>query len=221
MRNHRMRKNNVFKIIGIILLFNTINNKVYSHDIPLSEIYIVTDNKELHLELFINLFDLNLFPEVDQDHNGVIEYEEFDSERVRINDQIISSLSIIVDGITVQANSMGSMIDKQHHLIFRAHYPVKQSFKSLRLISNIDEITVKSQITQVTFGKGENQQKAQMQGGLNTANFTSNANYQPGKTLFGILLVSSNIIKIGFGLISLGIIYYVIRQYLATIHWMR
>lgn len=154
------------------LMLGTLNSISYAHDIPISTIHIVPDNNEVHLQLVINSFELSFLSEVDQNHNGYVDPEELEVKRALIKRQLLSVLKISMDKRNIRAHSSGIMLnDQNHHLVFRAHYPRKQGFRSLKLVSNVEEITSRSQVTQVTFGTPGQEQMARLEGATNTATF--------------------------------------------------
>lgn len=203
----------LFLIFG---MWGCLNISVYAHDIPISTIHIIPDQNEVHLQLTMNSFELTFLSEVDQDHNGYMDGNELDAKRALIKKRLLSTLTIMMDGTTIHAGSAGIQLNElNHHLVLKVHYPKEREYESLKLISDIEGITSKSQITQVTYGKSGHHQKALLQAGSNTATFVSVGNRKAGG-FWATVSPQQPILSLGLiGLILFGGMYFA-RKHLLT-----
>lgn len=203
-------------IVLVYIMLGSFSTPGFAHTIPISVIHILPDKKEVHLQLTINSFELNFLSELDQNHNGYIDLKELNAKRSLLEMRLLSTLKISMDGRDIQAGSMGILLDEQnHHLTFRVHYPKKENFESLKLVSNIEQITSKSQITQITYGAGRHQQKARLQGGVNTAIFGPIRDHKVEGLWASVLHYQTILVLIGIILTILGGMY-ITRKRLLT-----
>lgn len=175
-------------ILGMFMICCSYNLGL-AHTIPVSEIYIVPDRAEVHLELTINSFELSFLSEIDENHNGFIDESEMESYRSKIKKRLLSVISVQMDDKTVEAEAAGLILNsRNHHLTLRAHYPKEWEYETLKLTSNIEQITSKSQITQVTYGNAPHTQKARLESDTNVATFGKRQNNHKGlwASIFGM-----------------------------------
>jgi hypothetical protein len=202
-------------IVLVYIMLGSLSTPGFAHTIPISVIHILPDREEVHLELIINSFELSFLSELDGNHNGYIDLEELNAKRSLLERRLLSTLRISMDGRDIQAGSMGLLLDQQnHHLIFRVHYPKKQNFESLKLVSNIEQITSKSQITQITYGVAGHQQRARLEAGANTANFGPVRDQKADGFWSSILHYQTILVLIGIILTILGGSYVTLKRLL-------
>jgi len=184
-------KKNTFRflwIIGIVSVF-FISGNVDAHEIPISELSITSDGSKMHLELLINTHEINFMEEVDENENGTIESEELEKNQEAIKAQLLKVLMVEINGIEVEAESSGVMMDiGSHHMFFRSHYPVEEKKESLKLTSQLHTITNQSHITRVTYTHSGEKELARLDSRSNSVTFEPKTASQTAglwKTIFG------------------------------------
>lgn len=180
-----------------------------AHDLHISEITVVPDKSQMHVELKFNAFELRFISELDQNANGQIEKGEFYEKRDAIIQRLLESLKIEIDGLEIEARASGLMLDaSSHHLVFRAHYPVSGPVESLKLTSDLQSITSQSHVTLVTYRGATDKQLAKLEARSNSVVFhpavtrISNGNWWES-----YFYTKGMVLLMCFGLIAGGLFY--------------
>ena len=146
---------------GMLLVWGA--TSVCAHTLPISYLRLVADTNYLHLELTLNPFELNFFPELDTNHNGRLEAAELEGKLELVASRILECLKLSVDGSSIHAEVAGLMPDvDSHHVTLRAHYAVAAANRAVTLVSTLPSITSGSHLTQVTFTCAGRRQLAQL-----------------------------------------------------------
>ncbi len=134
-----------------------------AHTLPISYVFVVTDQDYVHLELSFNPFELASFSEFDTNKNGRLDPEELISAQEKLTRQILDHLTLSADGKPAVAETAGIAPDADtHHATLRAHYPVAASRAALTLESTLQDITSSSHLSQVNFLRDGKPQLAQL-----------------------------------------------------------
>lgn len=191
--------------IPVALFFCFLYNFADAHEIPISEIRIVPDESQVHLELKLNVFELKFASELDQNNNDKIDRSEFEAKRNVIKQRLLESLNIEIDGMLIEAQTFGVKLEgDSHHLIFRAHYPGDSQKAFLKLTSKLQGVTNQSHITWVTYHGTDNKRRAKLDTRSNSVTFDS-ANNSP--RLLKSLLSPGGLLVVCVGLLIGGIFY--------------
>lgn len=188
--------------VPIVLLIFFFCNSADAHEIPISEIKLVPDESQVHLELKLNVFELKFASELDQNNNDKIDRHEFEAKRKVIKQRLLESLNMEIGGALVEAQTFGIKREgNSHHLIFRAHYPVDSQTADLKLTSKLQGITSQSHITWVTYYNTGDKQRAKLDTRSNSVTFDPTKN-SPSlvKSLFspgGLLVVCTGLLIVG------------------------
>jgi len=201
-----------FGIVGIVIIF-FLPVIVGAHEIPISELNIVSDGSKMHLELVVNAHELKFMEEVDENNNGKIESDEVENHREAIIQQLVKALEIEINGLQVEAEASGVMMDLgSHHMIFRSHYPEKGKTRSLKLTSELHTITNQSHITRVTYTSSGEKSLARLDSRSNSVTFESKTAQQTAglwRTIFDEYGVWMGIFA---GLVVFSVLLYKVRK---------
>jgi hypothetical protein len=152
-----------FGLLVVTLLFLLTGELTFSHTLPISYLFVVTDVDYVHVELSFNPFELACFSEIDTNKNGRLDPPEVKSQGDRITRLLLENLTLTVDGKKVSAETAGlSPEADSHHATLRAHYRVKSHGAMITLESSLQKVTGSSHLTQVKFLSGGEQQLAQL-----------------------------------------------------------
>jgi hypothetical protein len=163
----RSRFFGVFWLVGLCSVIG-----IRAHTLPISFLTIVPDTEYLHLELTFNPFELAFASELDRNKNGRIDPQEWEEQQTLVTARILECLKLEVGGQPVKVEVTGVTPDlDSHHATLRAHYHIDARGQQVRLESNLARITSGSHLTQVTFGTGEEVQRAQLDMQSNVATF--------------------------------------------------
>ncbi len=147
-------------VAGMLTLFAL---RAPAHTLPISYVFVVTDQDYVHLELSFNPFELAGFTEFDANKNGRLDPEELSSPPDQLTRQILDHLILSADGKPVAPENAGIAPDADsHHATLRAHYRVNASRAALTLESRLPEITSSSHLSQVNFLRDGKPQLAQL-----------------------------------------------------------
>ena len=139
------------------------NLRATAHTLPISYVFLVSDQDYVHLELSFNPFELTSFSDWDANKNGRLDPEELAASLEKISRQILDHLVLSADGKPVTAETSGLSPDADtHHATLRAHYRVDASHAALSLESTLQEITSSSHLSQVNFLRDGKPQLAQL-----------------------------------------------------------
>ncbi len=154
--------------LNIICFSNSI-----AHDIYTSELTVLQNNSDLHVELRMNAFELESLGGREMIKNGVIDWDRFSEGKQKIIGKLKKSLILELDKNPLHTDKMGLTIDDTHHLIYRAHYDLAEHQWSglLRIESKLREFTSRSHVTKVRFKKSGKQENAQLEGDRNSVEF--------------------------------------------------
>jgi hypothetical protein len=134
-----------------------------AHTLPISYLTIVPATDYVHVELSVNPFELVFFAELDRNRNRLLEAAELHGREEAVARRVFDCLKLRVGGKPVGAETVGVLPEPDgHHVTFRGHYPVDARGAALALESNLTGLTSGSHLTQITYGLGEHQQKAQL-----------------------------------------------------------
>ena len=148
-------------LVGMAILL--LAARAGAHTLPISFLQLVPDADYLHLELTLNPFELSFIAEVDANHNGRLEPEEFAGRQAEVAQRILDCLSVRVDGRPVRAAVAGLTPDlDSHHCTLRAHYAVDARGAPVEIESKLATITSGSHLTQVTWAYAGARQLAQL-----------------------------------------------------------
>ena len=67
----------IFWMIGMVSV-SFIPDSLYAHEIPISELNIISEKSMMHLELLINTHEIKFMGEMDENENGKIESRELE-----------------------------------------------------------------------------------------------------------------------------------------------
>lgn len=147
-------------VAGGLALFGL---RATAHTLPISYIFVVTDQDYVHLELSFNPFELASFMEFDANKNGRLDPEELALSHDKLTHQILDHLVLSADGKPVTAETAGVSPDADsHHATLRAHYRVDARGTALTLESTLQDITSSSHLSQVNFLRDGKPQLAQL-----------------------------------------------------------
>ena len=145
---------------GMLILFDL---RAPAHTLPISYLFVVTDQDYVHLELSFNPFELASFSGLDTNRNGRLDPEELAAAQEKLSRQILDHLVLSADGKPVTAETAGIAPDADsHHATLRAHYQVDARGAELTLESRLQEITSSSHLSQVNFLRGGKPHLAQL-----------------------------------------------------------
>jgi hypothetical protein len=145
---------------GMLMLFDL---RAPAHTLPISYLFVVTDQDYVHLEFSFNPFELASFTEFDTNNNGRLDPEELTGSQGKLTSQILDHLVLSADGKPVTAETAGIAPDADsHHATLRAHYHVDARGAGLTLESRLQEITSSSHLSQVNFLRGGKPHLAQL-----------------------------------------------------------
>lgn len=144
-----------------------------AHDIYTSELKIVQNDSVLHLELRMNAFELESLGGREISKNGVIDWDRFSDSKERVINKLKESLILELNNEPLYTDKTGLTVDDTHHLIYRAHYHLKEDQRrgSLNIESKLREFTSRSHVTKVRFNKSDQQENAQLEGNRNSVEF--------------------------------------------------
>lgn len=138
-----------------------------AHTLPISDLTMVADEEYLHLELSLNPGELNFHSELAP--NGPQQSARNEDLIAR---KIIEQIRVKVGNTRASPETVGiANDDGSHHLVLRAHYPLKNSSGHLQVESHLCNVTSASHFTQVIFRKGDAIQLAQLDSQTQTADF--------------------------------------------------
>lgn len=147
----------------VVLLISTAGPSVLAHDLPISGLQIVADEREIHAELMLNSGELVFVRELDRNANDRLEVEEVGDQAESIAKRICQCLTIEVDGHKVEPETLGLVPDlTTHHLTVRAHYAVDARYRPLTVESRLWEITRGGHTTLVSFRTSAGNQEARL-----------------------------------------------------------
>ena len=156
-----LHPNHAVSLTAACLLWASNVPTTLAHTLPISFLTLVPDAEALHLELTFNPFELSFAKELDINHNGRIDSEEW--AQSEISKRLLESLFIQVNGQTVTAEVSGIAADSDsHHATLRAHYPVDARTAPVQVRSALNRIMSSSHLTQVTFNSESGRQRAQL-----------------------------------------------------------
>lgn len=122
------------------------------HNLPISEMNIVADEEEMHVELVVNSSELHLIAELDHNGNGQLEYSELHAEGERIARRILSLLTFRIGDRPLEVDVCGILPNPNtHHLTVRAHYRADARYDALSVQSRLFSLAANAHVTQVTF----------------------------------------------------------------------
>ncbi len=134
-----------------------------AHTLPISFLTLVPDETHLHLELTFNPFELSFARELDLNRNGRIDPAEWQDPQARICERILAAFEIQVGDAKVNAENSGITPDlDSHHATLRAHYRVDARERRVCIRSTLNTLTSSSHLTQVTFRRGDQIERAQL-----------------------------------------------------------
>ena len=146
---------------GLALLL--LAGRLGAHTLPISYLQVVPDAGYLHLELMINPFELNFFPELDTNKDGRLDPMELASQEKVVAGRILECIKVRVGGKLVTAEVSGITPDvDSHHFTVRAQYRVDARSAPLEIESGLAAITSGSHLTQVTYLLAGRRQLAQL-----------------------------------------------------------
>lgn len=202
-----MFRKNIFSF-PISLIFVASFSLAQAHDIPISELSMVPDASQVHIELRLNIFELKFASEIDNNKNRRIEKEEFEGNQKAIKQRILESLELKSDGEVVNVQASAIRLDDSHHIIFRAHYPINAYKQSLKLVSELQSLTNQSHVTLVNFGNAEdNKQLAKLDNRLHSATFSPLGSSSSDKFPNPLLNFRGMVLMVVFSLIAAGTFY--------------
>ncbi len=145
---------------GMLMLFDL---RAPAHTLPISYLFVVTDQDYVHLELSFNPFELASFSEFDTNNNGRLDPEELTGSQGKLTSRILDHLVLSADEKPVAVETAGIAPDADsHHATLRAHYRVDARSAELTLESRLQEITSSSHFSQVNFLRGGKPHLAQL-----------------------------------------------------------
>lgn len=194
--------------LPIILSFSVFFSLARAHDIPISELRMVPDDSQIHMELRLNIFEFRFISEIDNNKNRRIEKEEFEENKELIKKKILGSLKLQTGREIIKEHSSAITLDESHHVIFRAHYPVNAYQQSLKLVSELQSVTNQSHVTLVNFGNAENnKQLAKLDNRLNSVTFSPLGSSASGIFRNTLLNFRSVALMAVFSLMAVGAFY--------------
>lgn len=150
-------------LLVVTIVFLLTGGRTFSHTLPISYLFVVTDVDYVHVELSFNPFELASFSEIDTNKNGRLDPPEVKSQDDRITRLLLENLTLTVDGNKVSAETAGiSPEADSHHAVLRAHYRVKAHGATVAIESSLQKVTSSSHLTQVKFLSGGEQHLAQL-----------------------------------------------------------
>jgi len=143
-----------------------------AHDLPISNMTIVPDEQAMHVELVLNVGELNFASEIDLDKDGRIDLAELDKLGDEIARRIVSFLAFRVDDRPVELQNCGIVPDLgAHHLTVRAHYDVDARTAAVALQSRLVALTQGSHVLEIVFQRPSGRQLARLDGHASTVLF--------------------------------------------------
>jgi hypothetical protein len=144
-----------------------------AHTLPISFLTVVPDTEYLHLELTFNPFELSFARELDTNHNGRIDPQEWEAQQAVVTARLLGCLKVSAGGQMLSPEIAGVTPDlDSHHATLRAHYRGDVRHLPLHIESSLAAITSGSHLTQVTVSGPEGQQRAQLDMQSTSASFT-------------------------------------------------
>lgn len=157
-------------VVGVLTLFGL---RATAHTLPISYLFVVTDQDYVHLELSFNPFELANFAEFDTNRNSRLDAGELAAAGPGICRQLLSQLTLSANDKLVAAENAGlSPEGDTHHAVLRAHYRVDARNAKLALESRLPAITSSSHLTQVNFLRKGKRELAQLDVQSRTASFS-------------------------------------------------
>jgi len=136
---------------------------VDAHDLPVSDLKIVASAESMHVELVLNAAELNFFPEIDTNHDGLAGPGEIEAKSTQISKAIIDCFTFQVNGTVVQPAVHGLVPDLgSHHLTLRAHFPVDARETPVMLESGLAAITHGTHIVEVVLHRPSSRHAARL-----------------------------------------------------------
>lgn len=169
--NHKLT-NQLTLIIALSINIICFSHSI-AHDIYTSELTIIQNDSDLHVELRMNAFELESLGGREMINSGVIDWDLFSDGKEEIISKLNEALILKLNNNPLFTNKTGLTVDDTHHLIFRAHYNLLENQRDglLRIESNLREFTSRSHVTKVRFKKSEHQENAQLEGERNSVEF--------------------------------------------------
>ena len=132
-----------------------------AHTLPISYLTVVPDKNYVHVELVLNPYELSFFPELDANHNRILDRDEMARFRQVGTELLLGAIEIRVEGRPgiALADSAGTELALgSHHVVLRAHYPIDARQLPLKVVCTLTKITSGGHVTVVNYiNKGRKQ----------------------------------------------------------------
>jgi hypothetical protein len=156
-----------------ILLTTAAASSTRAHDLPISEMQIVTATDTMHVELVINTVELHATSELDRNRDGHLAYAELAPHGEMIARRVFNLLTFSVAGHPLQADVCGIVPHPNtHHLTVRAHYRVDARNAVIALESRLFSIVPGAHVMQITLHRPGKRQVARLSANSSTVVFS-------------------------------------------------
>jgi hypothetical protein len=156
-----------------ILLTTVAASSTRAHDLPISEMQIVTATDTMHVELVINTSELHATSELDRNRDGHLAYAELAPHGEMIARRVFNLLTFSVAGHPLQADVCGIVPHPNtHHLTVRAHYRVDARNAVIALESRLFSIVPGAHVMQITLHRPGKRQVARLSANSSTVVFS-------------------------------------------------
>jgi hypothetical protein len=147
------------------------------HQLPISQLVLVADDRSLHLELTIHAEELTFFQTLDDDRSGRLDPDELKAHGEDIAKALCRCLQIRAGKRLLQPEVAGLASGADaHHLTVRAHYSGAFDATPLRVRSELANVTRGAHATQVVFRNSHKLEKAVLEARSPQATFNLRAN---------------------------------------------